>query len=191
MTTPALLAAALPVLELDAALVGQFMISRPLVVGALFGLGLWRPLEGLLVGAVIEAFGAEEPPVGGRVPLNGTVAAGVAMLMPLPLPAAFPAGLLAGWLHARGEQVVRQKRAALGGLAEAGAGWGRIIGLSLAMQAAWTAAVIAVVVFYAGPALSAAWLRAPALLKDGLEFGWALAPWLAVATLFKAFRRTA
>jgi mannose/fructose/N-acetylgalactosamine-specific phosphotransferase system component IIC len=189
--TPFGLAALLPVLELDAAMAGQLMLSRPLVAGSLFGLALSRPVEGLMAGAVLEGMSAEEPPVGGRVPLNATVAVGVAMLMPLPLPAAFPVGLLAGWLHARGEQVVRQKRAVLGGMAERGAGWWRIIGLSLAMQICWTAVITASAVFLLGQPLASAWRQAPAPLRSGLEFAWSVAPWLAAATLFKAYRRAA
>lgn len=183
------LAALLPLIELDGALVGQLMLSRPLVVGCLFGLALGRAVDGLLAGALIEAFSAEEPPVGGRVPANPTVAAGVALLLGAPMPAALPAGLFAGWVHALGEQVVRQRRSSLCGAAERGAGWPRVIMSSLVLQAGWTAVVTGAAVLLGGPAVTALWLSAPEFVRGGLELAWKLGPWLAVAILLKAFRR--
>ena len=184
------LAALLPIIELDGALVGQFMLARPLVVGALFGLALGEPMEGLTMGAVIEAFSTEEPPVGGRVPLNATVAAGVGVLVPLAPALALPVGLLAGWAHARGEQAVRQRRSALGARAETGESWASVIGRSLGLQAAWTAAVTALFLLAVAPAAAWAWRLLPEAARVGAGLAWTVAPWLAVAVLLKAFRRS-
>jgi mannose/fructose/N-acetylgalactosamine-specific phosphotransferase system component IIC len=63
------------VLALDATSLGQFMISRPLVGGALTGWFLGDPLLGLEVGALLEIFHIAGMPAGGsRVPETGPAA---------------------------------------------------------------------------------------------------------------------
>ena len=59
-------------LALDATSLGQFMISRPLVGGAITGWLLGDPVLGLEVGAVLELFHIAGLPAGGsRVPEAG------------------------------------------------------------------------------------------------------------------------
>lgn len=61
------------IVGLDATSFPQAMLSRPLVAGALAGLVFHRPLEGMLVGAVIEIFDLPNLPVGAaRYPDSGT-----------------------------------------------------------------------------------------------------------------------
>lgn len=60
------------VLALDATSLGQFMVSRPLVGGALTGWLLGDPVLGLEVGAILELFHIGGMPAGGtRVPETG------------------------------------------------------------------------------------------------------------------------
>lgn len=203
MALPLPVAAALvPVLELDATAAAQLMLSRPLVMGPLLGLALGQGALGLTLGAVLEGLLAQDLPVGSHMPLNATVALGVALLaacLPAPLaPAlALPLGLLAGDLHARGEARLRQGRRGVCRAAEdrlAGSGtvsWPRLIVPTLVGQAAWTALVTAVAVWGLAPAAAAAWTRAPECARAGLDFGWRVAPWLAMAGLFKALGRVA
>jgi PTS system mannose-specific IIC component len=61
------------VLALDATSVGQFMVSRPLVAGALTGWMLGAPEVGVLVGAILELYLLVSFPTGGsRFPEGAT-----------------------------------------------------------------------------------------------------------------------
>lgn len=70
------------IVALDGTSVGQLMLSRPLVAGAMAGWVVGAPLEGLLVGAALEIYLLVSFPVGGsRFPEGGpatVVAAAVA-----------------------------------------------------------------------------------------------------------------
>jgi mannose/fructose/N-acetylgalactosamine-specific phosphotransferase system component IIC len=70
------------IVGLDATSFPQAMLSRPLVAGALAGMVIHRPLEGVLIGAVIEIFDLPNLPVGAaRYPDSGTATvAGVGAL---------------------------------------------------------------------------------------------------------------
>lgn len=64
---------------LDATSGPQLMFSRPIVAATLAGLALGRPAEGLLVGALLEAFAVIVLPVGAaRYPESGTAAVAAA-----------------------------------------------------------------------------------------------------------------
>lgn len=82
------------VVGLDATSFPQAMVSRPLVAATLTGLLAGRPLEGLAIGAVLEAFALVVLPIGAaRYPESGTAAvAGTAAYMaatgPAPVPVA-------------------------------------------------------------------------------------------------------
>jgi mannose/fructose/N-acetylgalactosamine-specific phosphotransferase system component IIC len=65
-------------LSLDATAVGQFMLSRPVAVGALVGLLTGHPEVGLLVGALVELIWIGEVPVGSHLPADLLILAGVA-----------------------------------------------------------------------------------------------------------------
>ena len=84
------------IVGLDATSFPQAMLSRPLVAGALAGLLFGRPLEGMLVGAVIEIFDLPNLPVGAaRYPDSGTATvAGVGALGMSALPELHPGGFL-------------------------------------------------------------------------------------------------
>ncbi|MGD8321123.1 MAG: PTS sugar transporter subunit IIC [Gemmatimonadota bacterium] len=61
------------VLALDATSVGQFMVSRPLVAGALAGWAVGDPATGILVGALLELYLLVSFPTGGsRFPEGAT-----------------------------------------------------------------------------------------------------------------------
>ena len=67
------------VLALDATSVGQFMLSRPLVAGALTGWMLGDPALGLLIGTVLELYLLVSFPSGGARFPEGTTATVVAV----------------------------------------------------------------------------------------------------------------
>lgn len=60
------------VVGLDSTALGQVMISRPLIAATLTGLAFGRPLEGAVIGAILEAFALVVLPVGAaRYPESG------------------------------------------------------------------------------------------------------------------------
>src|SRR6187549_2171976 len=62
-------------LALDGTSVGQFMFSRPMVAGTLAGGLIGAPMEGFLVGALLEIYLLVSFPVGGsRFPEGGPAA---------------------------------------------------------------------------------------------------------------------
>jgi mannose/fructose/N-acetylgalactosamine-specific phosphotransferase system component IIC len=102
------------VLALDATSVGQFMISRPLVVGAVAGWILGDPVQGLFLGALLELYLLVSFPVGGaRFPEGATatvVAVGSAAGVPSvgAVPIAIAAGLV--WGHFGGWTITGLRR---------------------------------------------------------------------------------
>lgn len=116
MTVPALALVSLVggILALDATSVGQFMISRPLVAGAVTGWVLGDPLQGLFLGAILELYLLVSFPVGGaRFPEGSTAtvvavasAAGVAGVGSVPV--AIAVGLV--WGHLGGFTITVLRR---------------------------------------------------------------------------------
>lgn len=86
------------VLALDATSVGQFMVSRPLVAGALTGWLLGDPSLGLVVGALLELYLLVSFPSGGARFPEGATATVVAVACALAVdgPGAIPLGVATG-----------------------------------------------------------------------------------------------
>lgn len=105
---------------LDSTSFPQVMISRPLVTGALTGLIFGRPVEGVLLGAILEVFDLTTLPIGAaRYPESGTatVAATVAFFQTSAVADTPTALLLAvvfglGWERVAGASVVLHRRLA-------------------------------------------------------------------------------
>jgi len=99
---------------LDLVVIGQVMLSRPLVAGAVAGAILGDPLAGSAVGAVLELFALDVLPVGGaRYPdygLGAVAAAAVAANAPgvLGTGIAVCAGLVIAYLGEIGTRAVRR-----------------------------------------------------------------------------------
>ncbi len=90
-------------LALDGTSVGQFMVSRPLVVGVLAGWVMGDPALGLLLGGLLELFLIPALPVGGSEFPEGTPPAIVAVATASSgaAPGALALGALFGLLWAR------------------------------------------------------------------------------------------
>lgn len=194
------LSAGVAVLEADAVLVGQWLVSRPLVVGPLVGWAAGDPVLGAALGALVELFCLEELPVGSIVPPNGAVAAGTAVLLsagPSGIPPALslPIGLLLGSAHGRIEARVRSWRAALTARAleavvtDNAVPWRRLWTLSVGVHLAATAAFVYVSVAIGGAVLDRALVLLPQGAADGLDRVWRVAPYLALGSLLQRLWR--
>lgn len=194
------LSAGVAVLEADAVLVGQWLVSRPLVVGPLVGWLAGEPVLGAGLGALVEVFCLEELPVGSVMPPNGAVAAATAVLLSagpsgIPPALALPAGLALGSLHGRVEARVRSWRAAL--TAEAlesvvttsAVPWRRLWARSVGAHLAATALFVYVGVAAGGPAIDRVLLWLPESVIPGLERVWRAAPFLALGSLLQRLWR--
>jgi len=103
---------------LDTSSFPQAMISRPLVAGTLTGAVFGRPLEGLVVGFVMEAFSILVLPIGAaRYPESGTAAVAATSAYLAVAPTGPDAGVLAlviafglGWEWLGGETIVLLRR---------------------------------------------------------------------------------
>lgn len=103
---------------LDGTSFPQVMISRPLVAGTLTGALFGRPLEGMVIGFIMEAFALITLPIGAaRYPESGTAAvAAVGAYMSAVAPGLAPGYLVAAvafglvWEWVAGETVVLQRR---------------------------------------------------------------------------------
>jgi mannose/fructose/N-acetylgalactosamine-specific phosphotransferase system component IIC len=76
-----LLSLLLAFLSLDILAVGQFMMSRPIVVGPLTGFLTGNPGLGLEMGALIELIWISDLPVGAHLPMDLTILTGVAVAL--------------------------------------------------------------------------------------------------------------
>jgi mannose/fructose/N-acetylgalactosamine-specific phosphotransferase system component IIC len=195
-------AAGIAALELDAASIGPFLLSRPFVVAPLVGWARGDVWSGAALGAVFEAVTLAELPLGGCLDLSAPVAAGTAAWLAcgpsgLPLEAAFLTGLAAGWVHARAERGLRRSRGALARRAEAELGAGRPprlgakIASALTVQAAATFAVCLVFLAGASAFLPPLWARLPELALVGARTAFLSAPWIGAGGLVSALGRKA
>ena len=195
-------AGAVALIELDAASIGPFLLSRPFVVGPLVGWALGSPWIGAGLGGCFEALTLEELPLGGRFDFSAPVAAGVAAWLAagpaqLPCEAAFLSGILAGWAHARVEGRLRRERGAPVRRAEAAlaAGESPRLGLkilaALTLQAAATFTVALVALAAVGPLAARLWPVLPEFLRVGARTAFLAAPWLGAGSLAAAMWRRA
>jgi mannose/fructose/N-acetylgalactosamine-specific phosphotransferase system component IIC len=182
-------AGAVALLELDAAAVGPFLLSRPFVVGPLIGWACGDPWTGAVLGAAFEALTLQELPLGGCLDFSAPVAAGAAAFLAssrggLPPEAAFPAGLAAGWAHARMESYLRRGRGAHSRRLESALAQGRTprygaeILSALLLQAVPTFALTAAVLAVAGPVGARVWPALPEFVRSGARAALFCAPWL-------------
>lgn len=189
-------AAVLSLAELDVTAAGQFMLARPIVLGPLAGLAAGDLLLGGGLGVLYELFSLADPPVGGYLPINPTVALSSGLLLSVGggvVPAlAFPLGLVFGWAHCRVETRLRQRRVKVVRRVERRLalgerpGLGRAAALELLREAGATFAILLAALcgrwLLAGASAAAPWLSA------GLKFGLALAPWIGLGAMFRSLR---
>ena len=195
-------AGAIALLELDAASVGPFLLSRPVVIGPIIGWLAGSTSTGAVLGVVFEALSLADLPLGGGIDFSAPVAAGAAAFLaagPLALSweAAFLTGLLAGWAHARVERSLRRGRCAQARREETELALGRPsrlgaeIAAALAVQAAGTFAVSFAAFAVVGPAAARLWPALPRVLQGGARAAFLAAPWLGAGGLAASLWRRA
>lgn len=188
-------------LESDSVLIGQWMLSRPMLIGPLVGLVCGELWIGLVLGTLVELFLLESLPVGSVIPVNGTVAAGCAVLLsagrePVAIAAAFPAGLALGAGHRWLETRLRQRRWALceeaaRALEERGAvDWERAFLKSLGGQMVLTAAFVYASAAALPFAIAFLWDAAPEFFREGFVGAFQAAIWVGLAALMHTLFRT-
>ncbi len=181
--------AVLAVLELDATLIAQTFVSRPLVVGSIIGWLTGSPQAGLLFGAAFELLSLCDLPVGGCLTWSAPVAAGTAAMLTsagASHAVCFVGGIAAGVLHSRLEALERVLRAATGDALVAraqlgGGALGRALTLSIAGHAAMTFAVAWAVVSFVGFADRRWWVEVPEFLRAGAALAASSAPWIGLS----------
>lgn len=187
--TAAAACAVLAVLELDAVLVAQTLLSRPFVAGSALGALTGKAQAGALFGAAFELLSLCDLPVGGSLTWSATVAAGTATVLAsggTSFSLCFAGGVAAGVLHARLEAFERSRRAATGDAlaarAEAGGrALGRALGASIAGHAAMTFALVGSIVALVGAADRRWWTQAPEFLRAGAALVSSSAPWIGLS----------
>ncbi|NLO92374.1 MAG: hypothetical protein GX410_10365 [Elusimicrobia bacterium] len=179
-------------LELDAVYAGQFLLSRPLVVGTLLGLICGDVKTGVQFGIWTEFLLLDQLPVGGYVPPSGGVCAASAFILAylcmLPVSFSFLLGIIIGKGYSHMESRLRTWRNA----------WNRSVEKDVQDDAgavnAWMFKSIAlqfgagfVFIWLAVQALSLAgayaWPRLSEELRNAVDLGYFAVPWIGMASL--------
>ncbi len=195
-------------IALDHALVGQFMLAQPIVVGGIFGALLGDLPQGLFVGALVQMLWLGVVSVGAHIPPDYTLSGGVAVVLAgsfshrlglAPGPSiilALAAAIPAGWLARQLDTAVRHLvNGALARRAESELAAGRLPNLSgmhlAALIPSWGKGFV-IYALWLGPVstlLGRLIVRLPPQTLAGLELGfWAL-PALAFAVVFELTTR--
>ena len=182
--------------ELDSNCFGQFMVSRPIVLGPLLGFVLGDIPSDVWMGVALEMLTLDTLPVGGHLALNPAVAIGAALLFvsepySVMSEAAFPAGLCIGSLHRRLEAPLRQFRCRYSHEADEqvrrgrAPALGRMVLSSMVLQAAMTLVILLVAVIALKPFFTDILRVLPPFLLEGLDLGMLVVPWLGIAVLIR------
>jgi mannose/fructose/N-acetylgalactosamine-specific phosphotransferase system component IIC len=184
-------------LELDHVQAGQFLLSRPALVGPLLGWLNGCPLEGARIGLLVELIYLDFIPIGGVVPPNGLVAAASAVLAVswsgLPESLAFFLGILSGFLYSDLEYRMRTARSAWNARIEAEVRGGTVrlgswLAGALLMESSVTGAYIFV---FSALVLGMASFARLSGIYGAIGFAYSLMPWLGLSGLYFRFRTQA
>jgi len=181
-------------LELDSVQAGQFLLSRPALVGPLLGALNGCVLEGARLGILIELIYIDFVPIGGVVSPNGAVAAAVSVLAHswagLDPSLAFFWGLFSGRMYCFVEYRLRSVRSRRNGVidAEVKSQKERLhywIADSLFSGSAVVSAYV--FSFSAASVLAGSVLNTKAIVP-AMNFAYSLMPWLGLSGLYFRFR---
>jgi len=191
-----LLCAALALMELDTTYVGQFLISRPLVVGSVMGLLTGNLFLGLQIGVFTELIYLDFIPIGGVVPPSGAISAGLGVLcayfFTMPVYFAFFAGIAGGIAFSFIEKRIRRLRSKIlrGAEAQILGGTlspGMLIFESLVFQYLCVFAFLIAALTIGGPLVAYISSAMPAKAHIAFKFSYFIVPWMGLAILFISF----
>jgi len=185
-------------LELDTTYVGQLLISRPFIVGAVLGALTGDLFLGLQVGIFTELIYIDYLPIGGVVPPSGAITAAVAILMNrffgMNIYFAFFVGIVCGQLFSFVEKILRTKRSALIEKFE-----GKLIDLKLTPKNAIIKSILTefCVVFaflitcmaLFGPVFDVIHNDISEKIHSAFKFAYYIVPWIGLCGLFLSFSK--
>ncbi|MFH1619374.1 MAG: PTS sugar transporter subunit IIC [bacterium] len=187
----------LGLLELENMQAGQFMLSRPSVVGALIGLLTGRLVEGARMGVFLELLFLDQAPMGGIIPPSGLVAAGAGVLLMagagLEFSMAFALSILLGYAYSRLQLPLRNMRNSWNGKIDAAADRGKTDLSGWIVKALVSETAACTVLLLAGIPVAATagnwlWNNGPGQIRSALVFACSTAPWLGMAALLFRFK---
>ena len=194
------LCVAVAAIELDDVHVGQWMVSRPFIIGPGLGWIMGDAWLGTRIGILLELMTIDDLAVGNALPLNATLATAFTVIFaagPAMVPAAIalPGGLLVGAAFRYVEGLLRAWRAQLTAQVEAAIDAGRrisfprIFSQSLLWHLAAAGAFLYMAVMIFAEPIQWAGRSLPYAVRYGLDAAFELAPWLGFATLMRSFQR--
>ena len=183
-------------LELDTTYAGQFLISRPLFVGAIFGALTGNLFLGLQIGIFTELIYIDYLPIGGVVPPSGTITSAVALMMnyffKMDIYFAFFVGIVCGQMFAFVEKFLRNKRAIFLGaiekkIVDRKITPGKVILKNLAVEfgAVFIFLILSMVMF--GPLFSYLHNDISEKVHVAFKFAYYITPWVGLCGLFLSF----
>ncbi|MBI4052271.1 MAG: PTS sugar transporter subunit IIC [Elusimicrobia bacterium] len=190
-------------MELEATSVGQWLVSRPIILGPLLGIFIQasagRLWESAQMGLWVEFLLLDVLPVGGVVPPNGALAVAGAILLQargVPDPVCFFLGIGLGWGFVPVETWIRQYRVRFSKSLEdqfrdfrgTGIGILKVLLKSLILQFLVVFLFLLVGLAVAGPTAIWLWGVSPEVLREGLQRTYEVVPWIGMATLFWVLR---
>lgn len=191
-----LMCALLAFLELDTTYFGQFLLSRPIVVGSIAGYLTGDLFLGIQLGIFTELIYLDFIPVGGIVPPSGAVSVSVAVLMAhyfkMDIYFAFFTGIVCGIFFSIIEKQIRKLRTRLlpiveREIVENKRSAGSFIIESLTFEYLAVFAFLLVATTMLGPAFSLINFYIPEKLHIAFKFSYFVVPWVGFAILFISF----
>lgn len=185
-------------IELDTTYVGQFLISRPFIVGAILGALTGDLFLGLQVGIFTELIYIDYLPIGGVVPPSGAITASIAILMNhffgMNIYFAFFVGIVCGQLFSFVEKYLRVKRSKFLEKFES-----QLIDLKITPKNAiiksiltefcviFVFLIVCIVVF--GPLFDFLHNDIPEKMHVAFKFAYYILPWVGLCGLFLSFSK--
>lgn len=187
---------ALALLELDTTYFGQFLLSRPVVVGSVIGFLTGDFFLGLQLGIFTELIYLDFIPIGGIVPPSGAISAGVGTIMAhffnMDIYFAFFVGIVSGILFSFVEKKVRRYRSSILPkiarlLIDGKTTPGMVMFQSIVFQYLTVFTFLILTITIIGPLFAFISHDIPEKLHIAFKFSYFVVPWVGLSVLFISF----
>jgi mannose/fructose/N-acetylgalactosamine-specific phosphotransferase system component IIC len=191
-----LLCGVVALLELDTTYIGQILISRPVIVGAVLGSLTGNFFLGLHLGIFTELIYLDFIPIGGVVPPSGAISTGTSVLMAyffgMDIHFAFFVGIVSGIFFSFIERRIRRYRSEVLRRQESKIIDGALSPLtliveSLILQYLCVFTFMIVILTMVGPLFTAFNQSIPEKLNIAFKFSYFIVPWVGLSILFISF----